>query len=143
MHVLLNFTKKELKLGWIFDIVRQRSSMFFRVNQYFDYFVINAEQTTWHKFVSQNGSTMHGAISKWLESFLIPSQNPFNAFLWKIHYLSHPVQVMSVFCEWLILSNMISVELIHVITSLWPFMKLQENTWEDRHGETEFSLFKI
>ena len=55
--------------------------MFSRVAQYFDFIVINAENTTLHKYTVQNGRSMFRAISEIVgNSVLIPSQYSLNDF---------------------------------------------------------------
>jgi hypothetical protein len=42
--------QEELKLGYIFETVGLRiPSMFFRVDRYFDFTIVNAENHTFHK----------------------------------------------------------------------------------------------
>lgn len=36
--------------------------MFFRVNQYFDYIIVNVENITFNKYLAQNGTGMFWAI---------------------------------------------------------------------------------
>lgn len=55
--------------------------MFFRVNQYFDFIIVNAENTTSHKCIIQNDRSMLRAPFKTIgNSVLIIGQNSCNDF---------------------------------------------------------------
>jgi hypothetical protein len=49
------FWYKELNSGSVFDVVggRTPSMYFFRVDQYFDFVIINSENATWHNYTVQ------------------------------------------------------------------------------------------
>lgn len=47
------FLQEELHLGGIFDAARHRaSSVFFRVDRYFDLMIISAEDAASHKYIA-------------------------------------------------------------------------------------------
>lgn len=80
MHLVLH---KELNLGCRFDTAGCRaSSMFSRVDWYFDFIVSNSENATLHKCLVQRGRSMFKATSEIVGNFpLIWSQHSFNYFL--------------------------------------------------------------
>ena len=61
--------------------VHRVSSVFFRVDQYFDFIIVNAMDTTSHKCVVQSGRNIFAASSEIVGHYvLIPSQNPLSNF---------------------------------------------------------------
>lgn len=73
------FIYKELTLGWIFDTTQYIvSSKFIRVDQYFNFIIVNPKNTNLHKSIEQNGEVCFGPFQKY--SMLIPSQNSFDDF---------------------------------------------------------------
>lgn len=65
-----------------FDSAEHRtSSMFFRVDQCFDFVTVNAKNITLHKYTVQNGRSKFRAILEIVgSSALNPSQNSLNNF---------------------------------------------------------------
>lgn len=59
------FIYKELTLGWIFDTTQYIvSSKFIRVDQYFNFIIVNPKNINLHKSIEQNGRGMFWAISE-------------------------------------------------------------------------------
>lgn len=64
--------------------------IFSRIDQYFHFIIINAENATLHKHITQNGRSMFKVISEIIEKFaLIPSQN--SSFLLRLVLTIHIV----------------------------------------------------
>ena len=66
----------------MFDTAGQAAcSMFFRVDQYFDFIIVSAENTTLHKYIAQNVRSIFRAISEIVGNpVLVPSQKSINWF---------------------------------------------------------------
>jgi hypothetical protein len=64
MREMCLFICKELNSGWIFDTAGHRESLLFRVNQYFDFIIVDAENASLHKYVLQNGRSICRTISE-------------------------------------------------------------------------------
>ena len=61
--------------------------MISRVDQYFDFIIVNTNNAALHKYVVQNGRSMFRAISKTVgNSVLHPSQNSFNYLLGNLSF---------------------------------------------------------
>lgn len=68
------FLQKDLNLGWPFVTAGHRE--LFKIDQCRDFIIVNAENSTLHKYIVQNSRSTFRAISDVLgHPDLIPSQN--------------------------------------------------------------------